>query len=372
MNRTILFVVSFFAASAGLAQQASTATPNESMKATEKGSAGNNSLPAKGVVALKTVKLGDDELDTEKVYSRNYVGHKISENDVPEVFEGNKAWRKITKTAYGMPNSGYFIKVENHILNTEGSDVWDEVKAELELYTADGVKILDKELTGGRILSAYVLKNGTFLVEFEPWETPDVHRKWGIYTSRGELLYESPNIENFAASPQADYLLLLEKTGDEVNLKKLDLQGNLKVLTKMSGNMLRIKGISDNGSYFLITDVKETAKITPSGNKYWAMNIMCFSNDKLIWIKTLEAEGFSWSTLSRKGSYVIIGYSSDHAFKEINDGAKTYKIYSRFVERFKVINTSTWEIIYDGLTDDKLIREYKTEILDENKKRGPK
>jgi len=308
------------------------------------------------------IRLGMDEVDVGEIHGR--IGIKISETDAAEEFEGNKAWRNIVKTVYHTPSTGYFLKVENHLLKTEESDGYDAVKAHLELYTASGTKVLDKDLIGGRVLYADVLQNGIFWVAVEPWDVfPSSYSKQEIYNSRGEVLYESQSINTLAASPQADYLLLLEKAADGMALKKLDLRGDLKVLTKMSGDMLEIKGISDNGYYFFITDASEIVKTAPSGKKYWRINIMYFSDAKLLWTKSLEAEGFSWSALSRNGKYVLIAYETDYTCREIKDGLKTYRTCNKWVEHFKVLNASTRETVYDGLRDEKLIQEYKDEIV---------
>jgi len=363
MNKTILFVVSFFVVFCLLADRPLTAQLPGSDKPAEKAEVKKQEpKPTK-------VRLGDDEINVEEVRAKYYIGVEIGSETRRETFEGREVERKISKKAYGQPNAGYFIKVENHLVEPvcEECESVDEEKSKFELYTTDGNKVFENEFKGKRILEAVVLKTGVFMIKTASADNSVMSsvEQYEIYNNKGKLLHEFKNIKNFATSPQVDYLLLLKKTGeDEVILEKLDLHGNLKILTKMLGTTwLQVQGISDNGFYFLITDVKEVAKTAPSGNKYRAMDIMYFGNDKLIRTKTLEAAGFSWSTLSQKGKYVIIVYSADHAFKEITDGTRTYKIYSKFVERLKVIKASSWETIHDGLKDEKLITEYKNETI---------
>ncbi len=312
----------------------------------------------------KIIKLGIDDVNIGEI--RANIGLKISKKEVPEIFDGHEAARTITKKAYHTPNFGYFLKVENNFV--ESGDQIDEVKAKLELYTENGLKVLDKELTGGEVRSAVFLNNGIFLVELE-MNLPSYYIKQAIYNSRGELLYESQNIENPVTSPQGDYLLFLEKAGDGVNIKKMDLQGNLKLVIKIDKSIGGIESISNDGRSFIAFDGREIAEADLPGKKYWEHVFMYFKDEKLIWTKTLKVDGSSHGDLSKTAKYLIIDYEADRPCVDKISEGKKHRFCKRGTDRFKIWDTTTQDTIYDGIKNDVLIQSYKDEVLDTKEQR---
>lgn len=321
----------------------------------------NNQIPVKKEGAQKILKLGGDEIDMEKVRAKYYIGVEVGSETRREMLEDHEVERTIYKKAYGQPNADYFVKVENNFVGS--GDEYDEVKAKVELYSADGAMLLKKDFDNARISRINVIKNGVFLVDFEPYET-QVSRKQEIYNADGKLLYESQGITEFTPSPQADYMLFIEKAGDLDMLKKLDSYGNLQTLSEFKEDALGIETFSIDGRYFIIIGGRRTKKIAPLGHHYQENKLFFYKDSSLRWTQIIEVEGFFGASFSKSSRYMIVSYEMDCPCKDIvsEDGEK-YRVCKRGVERFKVFNTETQRIIYDGLKDEKLILEYKNETI---------
>jgi len=328
----------------------------------DRGGSVNEPRSRKEVPTLKRIKLGDDEIDVEKVVSKSHIGAEISSEKHRETFEDREAERRISKKVYGQLGANYFIKVENHLVIPICEDCEGyEVNEKLELYSADGAMLLKKDFNNAAILRVNVIKNGVFLVDLEPHET-GVSRKQEIYNAKGVLLYESQNISNYSPSPQANYILFIEKTGEGVKIGKGDLDGDVQILAKLQENLTGIH-IPSAGTSFIITGGGEIAKVAPSGMYYMEKKIFFFSNDKLIWAQTIEAESFLGTNLSKSAKYIIVHYETDPLCKDMVLDGEEFKSCKKGVDKLMVINTATQRIIYDGLKDEKLILEYKNETI---------
>ncbi|MDP2865923.1 MAG: hypothetical protein Q8O90_06745 [Elusimicrobiota bacterium] len=344
-----------------------------STETADKGSTVPNASTTKKVAAPKTIKLGGDDIDVEKVYRQYWQGEQIGEEVRNETFDGRDAERKITKKAFGQPNSGYFAKVENQQVEPvcEDCEGIDEEKSKFELYAVDGKKVFEKDLDGKTILHTTVLRSKVFLLKTAKFDNDKLGsiEQYEIYGNNGELLYELQNIADIALSPQADYLLLLEKIGDGLNLKKLDLQGKIKLLITMHREIVRVESFSDTGEHFVIIDGRETVKVAPFGKNYREMDFMYFKDDKLLWTKTLEAEAFNGANLSKSAKYLIVYYGTDYPCVDIVVDRRKQKSCKRGRDRFKVFDVATQQVLYDELKDEKLIQDFKNEVINKKQRR---
>jgi len=361
MNKTILFVVSFFAMNAAWAQQASTAAVSNSMETADKGGT-IKPAPLKKNDTPKTIKLGGDEINVEEVRAKYYTGVELRSETHREMFEGRDVEREISKKVYGQPNADYFVKVENHLVKCEDCEDYDEVKAKLELYSADGAVLLSKDFKNERIIRMNVIKNGVFLVDLEPYET-QVYKKQEIYNANGDLLCESQNIVNYSPSPQADYILFIEKAGEGIKVGKVDLNGDVRILAELREDLYDIY-ISDDGTSFMFAGERKSEKIAPSGRKYWQKKLIFFKNSKLVWNTVLEAEAFFAAFLSKSAKYMVVDYHTDYVCENmVSENGEVFTPCKKWVEKFMVVNTATQKTIYDGLKDEKLISAYKDETI---------
>ncbi len=316
----------------------------------------------KEAATARRIKLGDDEIDVEKVRAKYYVGEDIGSEKHREIFEGRETERSISKKVYGQPNADYFVKVENHIIIPVCEDCEDyEVKEKLQLYSADGAMLLNKDFNNVAILRVNIIKNGVFLVDLEPRET-GVSRKQEIYNAKGELLYESQNITDFLPSPQANYLLFIEKAGDGIKIGRVDLNGNVRILAELQENLSGIQ-ISDDGTGFVIAGGAEIEKTNFSGWKYWQKKIFFFKNFKLIWNITLEKESFPGIYLSKSAKYIIVCHDTVKCKNVVSEEGDALRSCINDMEKFIVINATTQKTVYDGLKNEKLILEYMNETM---------
>jgi len=319
-------------------------------------------------VALKTVKLGEDVIEVEKVYAKYYIGLELGSEKRHEIYGDHEAERTIDKTVYGHPGVDWFVKIENHLVMPVCDDCegYDEVKAKLELYSAGGVLKLEKIFDKARIIRLNVIKNGIFLAEIEPNDDENqmAPKRQEIYNSDGKLLYTSTGIVNFLPSPQGSYILFIEKyEGSGVKIGKVDLNGTAEILTKLQEDLYDIC-ISDDEMRFILAIEGKTEKIALSGLKYWQKQIYFFTGSNLSWSKKLEAEGFFDTYLSKTAKYVILFYHADVTCKDmVSDDGEKFKACDNGVGKFMVLDTTTQKVVYDDKKDEPLISAYKNETV---------
>jgi hypothetical protein len=323
----------------------------------------------------KKIKLGVHEVDIQRIRSsKKWL--EIKNKKTKEVLNGEKYNKSERVTVFETPNSGYVGKDEDISFYSD----WGETAkrdTKFTLYTTESEKIIEKEFKNANIAKGYVLRNGWFMLDIEKMDDNDHYNtksRWEIYDKKGNLVYELQNVSQFMVSPQADYILILQKgENDKTTLKKLDLNGNLKTLINFNENKW-FGNISEDGKYFVIVGGKDSKRMFQEGWYYRTKDIHFFKVDKLIWTKSLEAEAFYGAYLSKFGKYIIVRYERDVLWekRKLSDSDETYWVHKKGTEYNKVLNTLSQEMIYDGLKDDTLINQYKKETINTKGNKGVK
>jgi len=319
------------------------------------------------------IKLGEDEVDIEKVrMSRKWL--EIKKEKVKEMLDGTYYDKHIRVTVFETPNSGYIGKSKTmRVEGSEGRIRQDDI---FTLYTLDGRQVFKKFFKWKDVVSAAVLKSGYSLLKID--EMKGIYNfidKWGVYSNRGELLYELKDVTQFSVSPQADYILILQKKEDgKVVLKKLGLEGEIEILKKFKG-LKRIRGFCEKGECFVVMGGRNSQKLAPCGNYYGISEVYFFKNDKLKWYKEINSSDFkaesSWGWhISKTGQYLIWLYKIKMKCAKHEENGKIYRRWWGGIQRFYVLDTKTREIVYDGPRDDALIKQYREETINKEGERG--
>jgi hypothetical protein len=324
----------------------------------------NSEVKKSTIIKHMKIKLGNDEVNLSKVrLSKKWF--EIKNEKTKEVWNGGKYNKHDRTTVFETPNSGYVGKDEDISFYSDWGEYANQ-DSKFTLYTNKGEKVIEKEFKGTNVAAGYVLKNGWFMLMLEKHkDRHHIKEEWQVYNNKGNLVHALENILQFMVSPQADYILILQKgTNKKMILKKLDLNGNLKTLINFNENKW-LGNISEDGKYFVVVGGKDSKRMFQEGWYYRTKDIHFFKVDKLIWTKSLEAEAFYGVYLSKFGKYIIVRYERDVLWekRKLSDSDETYWFHKKGTEYNKVLTTLSQEIVYDGLKDDTLINQYKEETI---------
>jgi len=361
MNKTILFVVSFFAANAAWAQQASTAAP-------------------------KTIKLADDEIEIggDKIKRSALYGspggavlesHEVKGMDAA----GQPEEKLVERKAFGSTGADYVVRSHSVLSGWGDEEPGSYEKSIFELFDKNGSKLFEKELGNRKIEQTWIFKNGaSVLFTDENIAFPMHVNRYQIYDRSGNLLNEITstagmgawqiaeykiangiNIDRFIMFPQADAGFFLVRISDTVGkIIKLDTNGKLSEIASYTAESLGVnflKGIE----MFLVFATNTIDKLAPSGQHYESQTIYFYKDFKLIWKTSIEVESFGMfaRSFSKTGRYIIVEYWKDIVMKG--------NAYGKFAEWVKVVNTANGKVVYDGDKLSEKTKKYAAELVAE-------
>ena len=323
-------------------------------------------------VADASVEIEGEKTPLKDVYKAFRGYSKEDEYKRFKDADGIERTRHRVRKLFAKPASEYVIDYHVQSVEQGGDDAPDAYEENrFELFDKDGRKLFVKDLGNRHLNAAYIFKNGmSVLRTVETMDLADQKTRYEIYDKKGSLIREimdikplmdkasaGMDIQEFSMSPQGDAGLFVQKVAKgKYRLIELESTGELRGGIDLEGDSIFAHYYLDD-TRILATNERQSADLAASGKKYWILTRYFIKDLKLVWRIETKAESFisNYGGISKTGKYLVYGYRSKIVWDM--DRPIAWKEY------FGVINTISGRVIYDGVRDEKIIRQYQDEEI---------
>ena len=241
----------------------------------------------------------------------------------------------------------------------ESAQYNDAVQGHLRVYDENGTKVFDKTLESEkganrdfqdvRFIGAHYLAAFTRDIFTERSMRLDVYN-----TDDTTIIFSTSMLptDGVFVPPSEDYMLLLFQDPKNYfgSMFKYDSHGLSKIA---EGPRLYLSCFSIDGKYYVLTESSELEEKAPSGDRYKQSRLECYSNDKLVWTKTVKYEGLS-NYFSVNGRYLVLQFKQNRKYNE-------RRIVTSWETTYSIIETSTGESVIEGKLSAEQVEQYKNE-----------
>jgi len=301
----------------------------------------------------RVLKLDDNEVDMARLEKEgSYRLNRVTRRQ--KLKNGKEIDVKYDRRAQYFPKSKRIAYIESAQHN-------DAAQGHLKVYDEHGVKVFEKKLDPEkgahrdfqdvRIIGSHYLATFTRDIFTERMMRLDVHN-----IDDTSIVFSTSMMptDGVFVPPSEDYMLLLFQNPKDYygSMFKYDSRGLKKIA---EGPGLYLSCFSNDGRYYVLTESVELEEKASSGDRYKQSRLECYSNDTLLWNKTLKYEGLS-NYFSINGRYLILQFKQNRKYNE-------RRIVTSWETTYSIIETSSGKSVAEGKLSTEQVERYKNEMI---------